>query len=392
MRVIQIIRGFGPAGGASRVAYELHRRLLRRGIDSLVLTGKLSGAVETEGDSIQLLAHPIVRLEDTIAPLRRLVLVVSVPLFTLLSTIAVRRMRGPSDIVISHGDSLAGDIVIMHSVHRAAMAAMMRSGRYAPLLNPLHWWIFARNRFLFRRNRSRRIVVVGSRLKREMLQYYDVGEETLVHIPNGIDTETFSQEATTDRVQVRTELGIPLRAKVALFAGHEFRRKGLEHVVRAASISSARPHVLVVGSDSPAPFRGLIRSLGLEDRVFFAGHRPDMPRMYGASDVLILPTLYESFALVCIEAMATGLPVIATRVGGVEDYLIDGVNGFLTERDPDEIARHIDRLFTSPNVYHRVSAAAAQRALEYSWNRIADRYIDLIETVYAERLAAGKNP
>lgn len=393
MRVIQIVRGFGPAGGSSRVAYELHKGLVRKGVDGLVLTGKLSGAVEADERSIKFVARPIVGLEDRIAPLRRLVLPISVPLFTIMSTLAVRTLRRPSDIVISHGDSFAGDVVIMHSVHRAAIAAMMRSGRFAPLLNPLHWWILLRNRLLFRRKRFRRIVVVGNRLKDEMLQYYNVGEENLVYIPNGIDTQTFSPEAATDRAQVRGELGLPLNAKVVLFAGHEFRRKGLEQVLRAASISSARPHVLVVGSDSAAPFRGLVKSLGLEDRVVFAGRRSDMPRVFGASDVLILPTVYEAFPLVCMEAMATGVPLITTPVGGVEDYLIHGENGFLTERDPGDIAGYIDRLFTSDHEYGRISAAARQTALDYSWNRITDRYIDLFENVYEEaRAPMAKHP
>ena len=86
--------------------------------------------------------------------------------------------------------------------------------------------------------------------------------------------------------------------------------------------------LLVVGGDSSAPFKRIAEQLGVSERVIFAGSRTDLPRIYPAADAFVLPTLYETFALVCLEAMASGLPVLAGSVGGIEDYLRDGENDF----------------------------------------------------------------
>ncbi len=154
-------------------------------------------------------------------------------------------------------------------------------------------------------------------------------------IPNGIDLNRFARD-TAAGLRIRQEFGIPVDARLLLFAGHEFRRKGLAHAIGALERLGPDVWMLVVGSDNPAPYRKLATTSA--NRLVFAGSRTDMPALYAAADAFVLPTAYETFSLVCMEAMACSTPVFATPVGGIEDYLVDGVNGYQIKMDGADIA------------------------------------------------------
>jgi UDP-glucose:(heptosyl)LPS alpha-1,3-glucosyltransferase len=144
--------------------------------------------------------------------------------------------------------------------------------------------------------------------------------------------------------------------------------------------------LLVVGGDKVAPYKRLTEQLGVEDRVIFAGARSDLPRIYPAADVFVLPTLYETFALVCLEAMASGLPVLAAPVGGIEDYLIDGDNGFHIRRDSADIAAKLDRVLSDPMLLARVRQRGLATAKDYAWEKIAKQYLRLFDELMTEKL------
>jgi UDP-glucose:(heptosyl)LPS alpha-1,3-glucosyltransferase len=144
--------------------------------------------------------------------------------------------------------------------------------------------------------------------------------------------------------------------------------------------------LLVVGGDKVAPYKRLAEQLGVSDRVIFAGARSDLPRIYPAADLFVLPTLYETFALVCLEAMASGLPVLASPVGGIEDYLIDGDNGFHIRRDSGDIAAKLDRVLSDPSLCARVRERGLATARDYAWDKIARQYLRLFDELMAERV------
>lgn len=382
MRIIQVVRGFGPAGGASGVAYELHRRFLEAGAEARVLTGKLDGLAEAD-ETVELIAARAVGLETAGQPWRRMVLPLSSTAFGLAAGARLRHLasdgEGGRPWVISHGDYTGGDVLVLHSVHAAALKEAWNSGDRRFLLNPLHPWLVTRNRLTYRFGRHRKIVVVGSRLLTELEHWHGVSGERVVHIPNGIDVERFHPCRREARPRVLADLGINPEVPVVLFAGHEFERKGLELAVEALARMETPARLLVVGDDDPTRFRALAARLGVGDRVHFAGRREDMPDLFGAADAFLLPSRYESFALVCIEALATGVPVVAPRIGGVEDYLVDSVNGFLVDREAGPIADALDRLLGDPAVHSEMSAAARSSAHAFDWKEIAGRYLDLLE-------------
>ena len=119
--------------------------------------------------------------------------------------------------------------------------------------------------------------------------------------------------------------------------------------------------------------------------MIFAGARSDLPTIYQRPDAFVLPTLYETFALVCLEAMASGLPVLAAPVGGIEDYLHDGENGLHIQRDPTEIAAKLDRLFNDRDLHARLREAGIATAQNYEWKKIAQQYLNLFDELIAER-------
>lgn len=170
-------------------------------------------------------------------------------------------------------------------------------------------------------------------------KHYGVSAERIRVVPNGVDTSAFTPAARKDRAATRAEFGVTEQAPLLLFAGNDFRRKGLDTLIRAMSRSSRSDLQLwVLGQEAPGPFAQLAQALGLGDRVQFLGKQSGMARFYGAADLFVLPTWYDPFACVVLEALACGTPVATTRCGGGADVVRDGRSGYLITSPADEQA------------------------------------------------------
>jgi UDP-glucose:(heptosyl)LPS alpha-1,3-glucosyltransferase len=253
------------------------------------------------------------------------------------------------------------------------------------MFNPTNLWVTLRDRLMLRGGRYRRVVAVSERVRKQLKEYHHVPDERIVIIPNGINLDRFDPSNANSRAEIRRSLGIAEDVPVLLFVGNQFRLKGLEFAIRALAEMKTQAVLLVVGSDTVTPFKRLAEKRGVSDRVIFAGSRSDLPRIYPAADALVLPTLYETFALVCLEAMASGLPVLASPVGGIEDYLRDGVNGFHIQRNPSHIAVKLDRILTDRDLHARIREEGLATAAHYAWEKIAKQYLSLFDEVIAER-------
>ncbi|HEV7473242.1 MAG TPA: glycosyltransferase family 4 protein [Pyrinomonadaceae bacterium] len=371
----------GLGGGSECVAYELHRAWLALGVDARVLTSLTTEPEPRQG--IRYVA-PALTIWSLRARWRHLANLIAVPLFTLLATWRAYRTRG-AKIVLSHGDSLTGDVCVVHAVNRASLREKRRAGYYGWLLNPSNLWVTWRDRWMLRGGRYRRIVAISGRVRRQLKEHYHVADERIVTIPNGINLARFDPLNARSRVAVRRSFGVPDEAPLVLFVGSQFRLKGLEFAIRGLAEMKTRAFLLVVGGDTQAPFKRLAEQLNVSDRVIFAGSRSDLPEIYPAADAFVLPTLYETFALVCLEAMASGLPVLAAPVGGIEDYLVDGKNGFHIQRDSQEIALKLDRVLNDPDLHARLRESGLATAQTYSWEKIARQYLNLFNELLAER-------
>ena len=386
--ILQVSFEMGFGGGSECVAFELHRAWQALGIDARAVT---SHATEPEGrQGISLVAPGLMHL-GLHSRWRHLAALVAVPLFTLTASWRVKRSGG-SKIVLSHGDSLIGDVCVVHAINRASLAEKRRTGYYGWLLNPSNLWVAWRDRWMLSGGRYRKIVAISESVRQQLQQHYNVPDERIVTIPNGINLARFNPGNVRSRDAVRQSFGVPNDVPLVLFVGSQYRLKGLEFAIRALLEMKTKAMLLVIGADALAPFKRLAEQLGVSDRVIFAGARRDLPTIYPAADAFVLPTLYETFALVCLEAMASGLPVLAAPVGGIEDYLRDGENGLHIQRDPTEIAAKLDLLLNDRELHASLRKAGIATAKKYEWKNIAQQYLSLFDELIAERTQGSGNP
>jgi D-inositol-3-phosphate glycosyltransferase len=231
-------------------------------------------------------------------------------------------------------------------------------------------------------------IICGSESEREtLIDEYGVSPTRLSVVPCGVDVDRFRP---LDAVQSRLALGLDPDVPVLLFIGRIEPLKGIDVLIRAASQLDGRFQLLVVGGDEKdAPRTGelqaLARELGIAGKVVFADAVPhdELPRYYNAASVCIVPSYYESFGLVALEAMACGVPVIASRVGGLKETVQDGRTGYLIPwRCPEPFAERLDLLLTNEPLRRSLGEEARQVAQAYRWPEIAaqveDVYHDLV--------------
>ncbi|MET0582844.1 MAG: glycosyltransferase family 4 protein [Pseudoxanthomonas sp.] len=378
IEIVQIVQELSTVGGVESVACELARAFSRAKIVNTVLASAVGEKV-SPGTTIERIGPWLSRI-PTRGILRYLGRFLVVPTFTILATRAA--LRYPRSVILSHGDSLKGDVLVVHAVNAQSLAEKRSSNIWSWLLNPMHLWVAMRDRWMIGGLRYRMYVAVSPRVATELQEIYAVPPSRIRIIPNGIDLGRFTLD-TAAGLAVRREFGIPLDAKLLLFAGHEFRRKGLAHAIGALERLGPDVWMRVVGSASPAPYRKMAAAAA--GRLIFAGARTDMPALYAAADAFVLPTAYETFSLVCMEAMACSLPVFATPVGGIEDYLVDGVNGYQIKPEAGDIAGKLAGALSDPELKSRLREGARATALDYGWDHVGSRYIELLEQVQAAK-------
>lgn len=375
--ILQVIQEYSNGGGAETVAYELSKAFAHHGIVNEVRSSHLK-IEPPSGTTARPLAGFLSRIA-TRGRMRYLGRLLVVPLFSIATWFAIRREAG--QIVMSHGDCVNGDIMIIHAVNAASIEIKRQEGDWRWRLNPMHYWVALRDHLTIRGLRFRRYIAVSKRVKDELKEFYGVPDSRIRVIPNGIDVKRFTPKPEA-RQPIRERYGIPGDAKVLTLVGHEFRRKGLEYVIRALGHLDDTYWLMVIGSEDPTPYRDLVPEVS--SRIVFTGPQREMADFYAATDVYVFPTSYETFSLVCMEALACGVPVIATAVGGIEDYIVDGVNGYFIERDPAQIADRVQATFASPEHYAELAANARATARAYTWNRIAEFYVTLFRELDAE--------
>jgi glycosyltransferase involved in cell wall biosynthesis len=199
-----------------------------------------------------------------------------------------------------------------------------------------------------------------------------------------------------DSAAVRTSFGFPPAAPVVAVFARLTRIKGVEYFLEAAAMLKARfeeARFLIVGEDfyedHRAGLEALARTLGLDSRVVFAGFREDVPDLLREVAVSVLPSLGgEGLPNVVLEAMAAGVPVVATRVGGTPELIEDGIQGLLVPpRDPGALALAIGSLLAEPRRRRSMGQAGRERAgKEFS----IEAGVHATETLYERLLTGGR--
>lgn len=214
-------------------------------------------------------------------------------------------------------------------------------------------------------------------------------------IPPGIDMNKF-QPSNQD--QARKELGLP-DAPIVLFVGRIDPIKDLDTLLEAFAriepgAGQTAPYLAIIGGDAchctgelrlDAELQQLqqrAEAIGIDDRLLLLGSQPQemLPRYYSAATVCVMPSLYESFGLVVVEAMACGLPVIATRVGGMRFTVEEGASGLLVpRRDPARMAEAIEQVIYDRDLHATFQIGARQAAIRFSWHTVGAAVLSLYE-------------
>jgi UDP-glucose:(heptosyl)LPS alpha-1,3-glucosyltransferase len=182
----------------------------------------------------------------------------------------------------------------------------------------------------------------------------------------------------TDKRSARQMLVLPLSGPVILFVANDYRKKGLGGLLLALSKLSENVVLAVVGNPVQlSEFRAVVQELGLVSRVFFLGSMIDMTTVYRAADFLVHPTQEDTFAMVVLEAMAHGLPVVVTGLPycGISGLLTDGINALIVDR-PDNLAlltAKIDSLLSSESLRHDLGSAAIEFVQQHLWSQVAQK-------------------
>lgn len=272
------------------------------------------------------------------------------------------------DLVQSHERIACCDIYRAgDGVHREWLAQRARIQhplqRLATQLNPYHRYTLAAEARLFASPRLKAVICNSRMVKNEIQHHFGVAEDKLHVIYSGVDLEAFHPRLKAQhRAAVRTRHGIPPGAPVYLFVGSGFERKGLAALLRAFALLGPDAHVIVVGGDKhSARYQTLATTLGVTDRAHFVGPQTDVKPFYGAADVFVLPTLYDPFPNVALEAFACGLPVITSHKSGAAEFVREGENGAVCDAlDNQALASAMQALAA-----HDHTEAARQTVLQH---------------------------
>jgi UDP-glucose:(heptosyl)LPS alpha-1,3-glucosyltransferase len=260
--------------------------------------------------------------------------------------------KQPFDLVQSHERIACCDIYRAgDGVHREWLAQRRRvlgmAARIGVRLNPYHHYLLRAEKKLFHSPKLKAVICNSMMVKEEIRRYFDLPESKLHVILSGVDTTAFHPALKSQHRQaVRQRLGIPQDATVYLFVGSGFERKGIPVLLQAMHGLPENRHLVVIGKDKKLKaFRARAVSLGLARRAHFLGGQPDVKPFYGAADALVLPTLYDPFPNVALEAMACGLPLLTSTKSGAAELIRNGENGYVCDAlDGDALIAAMRRL------------------------------------------------
>jgi len=362
MRIAVVFSAAHRRGGVERVAWESLRFFGQR--HDMVFVG---GEMERPGLTVEV-EHVVVDATAATSPRA----------FRKAATAALGGVR--ADRVVSFGVNCPpGDVLSVGSVHRAWLGQgrpVPYRGRLIPAwaryAMPRHVSLLALERSYFRAGRTREVVAVSGSVADDLSALYGLDRERIHVVPNGFAPEDFSPaRAAALRHEVRAQLGVAKDHCVVLFVGNELHRKGFGTLVGAlAEVDDQRLHLHVVGKAPLDSYQPLISRLGLSQRVSWHGPTNDVGRFFAAADLFVLPTQYEPFGIVVIEALAMGVPVITTRLAGASAAVSPAVG--LLQEDPDdvgELARLLEQAL-QPGVLERWRVHAPVAAAPYAWSRV----------------------
>ncbi|MCU1335633.1 MAG: glycosyl transferase, group 1 family protein [Bryobacterales bacterium] len=284
------------------------------------------------------------------------------------------RRRVRFDLVqVVESNALVGDISYAHFCHAVYLREHWRSsgvrglrGFFRYIDHKLHALM---EPFIYRRVKS--LIVPSRGLARELQNEYPWLAGKVTVVPNPVDLEHCRKPPGFDASSFRREHGLDETSFVLVFVAlGQFERKGLPVLIDSLA-ASADPtlQLLVVGGQTNliADYRRRCARQGLAKQVLFAGMRRDIRPFLWASDAFVLPSSYEVFPLVCLQAAAAGIPLLVSKLNGVDEFLVDRENGFLMRRSHEDVGRTIAAVRAlDPSIRESIARRAQKDVERYS--------------------------
>ncbi|MCX8151097.1 MAG: glycosyltransferase family 4 protein [Candidatus Bathyarchaeota archaeon] len=237
--------------------------------------------------------------------------------------------------------------------------------------------------------RSRKLIAVSEFTRRELVKYYGVKENKIRVIHNGVDTVKF--RPTLDKQKVKAELGFNPSDIAVLSVGRLYARKGLFTLIESIPEVVRRfknTKFIISGKGQSGEMQKLLayaQRLGVKEHIVFTGYYPDrqLPRLYQAADIFAFSTFYEHHPFAVLEALATGLPVVTNRVGGIPETITDGKNGFLCEAfNAEQFSERILYFLEHPTEAQEMGNSARKTIEErFDWRILVKKTMAVYEEV-----------
>lgn len=297
---------------------------------------------------------------------------------------------------IGYGFSFAqyfsGDIPFIVTVHEVFMRKIRdeASRSFKNLIksgnNYFKYRIRFHRRYRMILNRAVKIIAVGVQQSCDLKREYEISDNKIKIVSNGIDTDQFRPDSAED-LKAKLKLS---GEKIVVAPGRIDKYKGFDVLISAFHLVLKKwkdAKLIIVGN---GPFQmdleKMANSLGIEDRVLFTGRIPyeDMPKYYNIAEVIAFPTLRtECFPLVALEAMSCGKPIVASRIGGLMEIIKDGIDGILAEPgDISDLEKKLLMLFDNDNLRAELGERARNKIIKrFSLERMVDETIDVYQEV-----------
>jgi len=310
--------------------------------------------------------------------------------------------RPPADVHGSFGvESPPGGVMWVPSVHKAWLEASRTQrdwkGRLRQKANLNHPLLLSLERAQFTDRRYGRLLALTPQVKADLMRFYAVPAGDIAVLPNGYSPAEFSvARAAAHRAPMRRALGYGDSEKIVIFVANELERKGFGPLLRAvALLGDARLRLLAVGRLDAGRYAAEIGRLGLTDRVHFAGPSGDVATFYAAADLFALPTQYEAWGLVIVEALACGLPVVTSRLAGASVAVSEGRTGNLLD-DPNDVDEITAKMRPLLDGWPAPAEEIGDSVRHYAWPNVLSRYeqhlMECADTSGSQGVGRGIDP
>jgi UDP-glucose:(heptosyl)LPS alpha-1,3-glucosyltransferase len=390
MRVALVFRNFNMGGSLERDAMLHARALVDAGFEVHAYRNPDTSVPELAGVTFHDVRPATVSRSRLGYPLE-------CASFAAAATRAIRRDRSHYDIVDVHGTATwEQDVVTVHAVTKAEQrrwpfeagkdyrAARLRAylGHFTrPQLGVAR----SIERLQFRRTRFERVIAVAESVRDDVVEVHGVDPALVEVIPNPIDLDPFTNAR---RNGARKHLGLDTQDPILLFVGHDFERKGLGDAIAALPFVRPRAHLLVVGAGDSDRYGREAARAGVADRVHFVGRTESPEDFYAEADVFLFPTRHDPGGNPLVEAMAAGVPIVATRLAGVAPQVeAAGAGVFVPDRAPRELAEAVSALLGDPERARAMGARGPATARPFGLESYRAAVVAAYERVLRARRA-----